>query len=62
MGGSTRVGLVTGLSPVEVRFWGASVSVPVDLVSEDVTLSTDDKVLLVEASGSWVIVCVLAST
>ena len=56
-------GMVTGVSPVEVRFTGDTVSSPVGLKDSALTLTTNDQVLLARVgSDSWVIVCKIAAT
>jgi hypothetical protein len=57
-------GLVTSISPVEVRFAGDTSDTAIGWVNEDLTLATNDKVLLAKTGSrdGWVIVCVLVAT
>ena len=55
---AVMMGQVTSITPVEVRFYGSSVSVPVSLKDATLTLATTDKVLLARTgTDSWVVVC-----
>jgi len=57
-------GEVTSISPVEVRFAGDSVDVPVGLKTDGLTLATNDKVALIKLAwaGGWMIVAKVATT
>lgn len=57
-------GEVTSVSPVEVRFAGDTVDVPVALKTSGLTLATNDKVALLKlgSSGGWMIVAKVATT
>jgi len=49
-------------SPVEVRLYGDTADTPCPLGNPDLTLSTNDKVLVAQVGGAWVVVCVLEAT
>jgi hypothetical protein len=57
-------GLVTGVSPVEVRFVGDDGDTPIAWKASGLTLATNDLVLLAKTGvkDGWVIVAKLAST
>lgn len=60
--GAVTWGLITGTGPTTVRISGDSSDQNLALKNDDVTLATNDKVLLVRAGSAWVAVCVIGAT
>jgi hypothetical protein len=56
-----RWGVVTNVSPLEVRFAGDTIDTPA-LQNSDLTLGTSDKVVVAKVSSTgWVVLCVFDS-